>query len=700
MAIIKRQKQKTMKEKLELLSDEQREVAEYLEGNARVIAGAGSGKTFTVITRIENIVDKDKAKPEETLMVTYTNTGANEMKARLNSKIKNKVNVSTIHSLAYKEMRNFPKYKTKKLLLNDSWKSKTLIALCNKNTYSNKIGLGLTDSTGLSHNDIRIFIESQKNNGITYSDKDKYCNTKDIECFINKQFQYKIYKIYEDLRDKERVIHFEDIVIDFYRKLRDDEGFRKRMQNKYKYIIVDEAQDTSVVQYKILQLMNTGNTMIVGDFRQSIYGSFAYAGFDEFLEFDKLIPDVKDFELTNNYRSYKHIVDCANDLIRSTKDKVKIEQFSKYKDCISVKGENDTNKVNIKTVTDNEEQLAEICDLINSKISHGYKYKDISILYRTNLETMDFEVGFRRKNIPFKIHSDRSFYDRMEIKLLLDYCYSLADNTDDANVKSALINFNPYLGKEAVDRLENLCYSNHLNILEGIRNFNSIKDEYFTNGKGKGKVRIIKDFRAFLKKLDLMSAKSGLGGVLKVVRRDTAYMDRVNFISRTDEVLNNRKQSSNKFIDYCSKFKSMEDLIKNIDYLKAEAIRNKDLEKDAVQLMSIHKSKGLENKIVIIPNVYEGNIPHKNSIDEGFVEEERRILYVGITRAEEDIYLFYPVLASKSKIKEREKGNSQSDGQVKHRSRFLDDILGEQDRNIQDLKRMDIIHSMGIEILK
>ncbi|MBB77630.1 MAG: ATP-dependent DNA helicase [Crocinitomicaceae bacterium] len=620
------------------LNKEQLEAVENIEGPNMVIAGAGSGKTRVLTYRIAYMI-KNGIDPFNIMALTFTNKAAREMTNRISNIIGNNealnITMGTFHSVFSRILRlnadriGYPSNFT----IYDSQDSKSLIKDIIK-------GLNLDDKT-YNTNNILSRISSAKNNLIS---PEVYQADSEIqmEDKMTKRPEIGlIYKTYVNRCLNAGAMDFDDLLYKTNVLLRDFPDALNYYQQKFKYILVDEYQDTNYAQYLIVKKLAAvnENICVVGDDAQSIY-SFRGANIQNILNFKKDYPDFKLFKLEQNYRSTKNIVEAANGVISNNKDQIKKRVWT---------NNSEGNKINvIRCYSDNEEGkiiTKKIHEIINFE---KVNFNEIAILYRTNKQSRAFEESLRKLNIPYKIYGGISFYQRKEIKDLLAYFRIIANNKDEEALKRIYNYPKRGIGKTSYEKI---IISAHE---QGVNNWNVFENinEYNVNISNGAKKKIaefttmIKSFSAQINNKDAYTIAKDIAtssGILKELysEKDKGPTE-VEKYQNVEELLSGIKSFVNSRTSKESN--SLSEFMLDIALLTNEDIDEKSEKNDKnhINLMTIHSSKGLEYKNIYLVGLEENLFPSQMSLStRKDLEEERRLFYVAITRAKENCTLSY-----------------------------------------------------------
>ncbi|MDY4011671.1 MAG: UvrD-helicase domain-containing protein [Fusobacterium gastrosuis] len=597
---------------LEKLNDKQREAAAQVDGSILILAGAGSGKTRTITYRIANMIENVGINPYSILAVTFTNKAAKEMRERVESLIgeeAKKCTISTFHSFGVKLLRMYAKelgYDSN-FTIYDGDDQKRIVKTILKEYGLEKI------------NDREIA-------SLISKIKEEDLSVKEYE-YINKNFA-EIYEKYNRNLKSNNAMDFSDILVNTYNLLKLPH-ILERIQDKYKYVMIDEYQDTNNLQYKIIDLIakKNLNLCVVGDENQSIYG-FRGANISNILNFEKNYSNSKIIKLEENYRSTSVILEAANEVIKNNKSSKDKKLWTQNEN-----GE----LIQILECDNGRDEVNKIIDIIREEHSKGVPYKDITILYRTNAQSRIFEEGFLRYNIPHKVFGGISFYARAEIKDIVAYLSVIANPKDELNLTRILNVPKRKLGDKGLEKIVEFARENKLSLLESLNYINDIAGlNSVTKEKLMELYNIIKDYQEMVSYETTSEIVNGL--IEKIGYLDYVQENYDNYETRLeniDEFKNSILELENIVGDL-----RLNEYLENISLVSA----TDDLEEsnDYVKLMTIHNSKGLEFPIVFIVGFENEIFPGNKALnDDNELEEERRLCYVAITRAEKKLYLSY-----------------------------------------------------------
>ena len=610
------------------LNEVQKKAVMNYQGASLVIAGAGSGKTRVLTYRITHLL-ANAVPAHKILALTFTNKAAAEMKSRIAKMVGNDVArflwMGTFHSIFARILRMEAEHLgyTSNYTIYDTIDSKNLVKKVIKE-------LGLDDKT-YKPGEIYGRISSAKNNLITAK---AYANNQQIMVQDQKNKRPRtaeIYMIYANRCKKADAMDFDDLLLNTNILFRDFPDVLEKYQDKFQFILVDEYQDTNFSQYLIINKLSAKNKNIcvVGDDAQSIY-AFRGAKIENILNFRNDYPGYQLYKLEQNYRSTKTIVEAANSLIKKNKEQIPKKAYSQNEigDKIKV----------IEAKTDKDEAYSVAIIIRDTATDRGYDYKDFAILYRTNAQSRSFEEALRRFNIPYKVFGSISFYQRKEIKDVLAY-FRLAVNQKDDEALLRIINYPTRgIGNTTISKIETYTNNQNLNIWEVL-----LKIEKIQIGLNAGTTNklikfrnLIQGFAEDIKSLDAYDAAMEIAkesGILKELNNTESHEDQTKF-ENVEELLNGIKEfvDENDDPDF---FPSLDKFMENVALLT-----NQDNEKDEdfnkVTIMTIHSAKGLEFKYVFLAGLEEELFPSAMaSGTQKELEEERRLFYVALTRAEE-----------------------------------------------------------------
>jgi len=596
------------------LNEKQKE-AVLAKGIVRVVAGPGSGKTRVLTHRIGYLVSECGVNPSNILSVTFTRKAAFEMKERLKELIGQKadaLNCGTFHSICYRMLRE---------------------------TFSNGHGFKVLDEKKrkiylkkvLGLEGINLDLDAGRVGSILSLSKNQLLDAEGFSREADNPFMMKVaeaFRLYEQWKERDRLLDYDDLLLRCWKLLKKDRKARKRYQRRFSHILVDEFQDTNLAQFEIIRLLTPpqNNLFVVGDDWQSIYG-WRGAVPENIIEFNHTFPNATTIKLEQNYRSTKTIVQRSNNLI----------SFNKMRTEKKVWTDNGKGKdVKVFKAEEPEQEASLILQELKSLVDdNGTRYREIAILYRTNAQSRSLEDECIRQKVPYQVVGSLGFYDRREIKDMIAYLRLIHDLDDDEALLRIINVPSRYLGKAFVRELETQAAHNKQSLFVSLGGYFS---RPYMNKQATRFQELILEFRHYYQK-----RSPSLPELLKKIRARTDYDA---FICKDEEVTpdDSRIQNLNELEAALSRFKRIEDFLFYVDQLQKSRINqmNQRNQTDQISLMTLHKSKGLEFPVVFIAGCAQGLLPHHKALDDGGLEEERRLCYVGMTRARERLYISYP----------------------------------------------------------
>ena len=597
---------------IEQLNSEQLKAVNHIDGPMLVLAGAGSGKTKVLTNRIARLIEEG-VSPSNILAITFTNKAAKEMKDRITRLVgvtAYNIQISTFHSLGLKILKE-----NYSLLGYD--KNFTIIDSDDVLTIIKKIMKELNLSKDYYNpREIKNKISSAKNAIMS------------VEDFSKVEFDHKVvevYKIYTKKLKQGNSVDFDDLLILPIKLFKTYLNVLEEYQDRYKYILIDEYQDTNEAQYTFSKILASKyrNIFVVGDNDQAIY-AFRGANYKNILNFEKDYPEAKSVVLEENYRSTKTILNAANDVIKNNKER-------KSKNLWSNKPVGD--KITYKLVGTEKEEASFVADEIKSLLEQGVKEEDIAVLYRTNAQSRVVEEYMLKKNIKYRVVGSFYFYNRKEIKDLLCYLRLISNHKDDVSLLRIINTPKRGIGEKTIDNLTTLAVEQSSSIYEAI-----------TSGKELAFKNLIEELTEESKTLSLTELVEAIlekSGIKKELSSSKLLEDEIRL-----ENLNEFKGVTKSYEEEQGSA-TLEDFLDEIS-LVSDLAEHQD-GSNRVSLMTVHSVKGLEYDYVFIVGMEEGIFPHYNAINDGSqsaIEEERRLCYVAITRAKKKLY----ILAAKSRI--------------------------------------------------
>lgn len=591
---------------LDTLNETQLEAVKITDGPLLILAGPGSGKTRVITYKIAYLLEQEKGKPWEVLAITFTNKAAKEMKERLHNLIEEDIKgmqISTFHSFGLRVIKEYYDFfgLDRTFTIIDESDSISLIKKIIKE-------LNL---------DEKKYIPRAIKNKISGA-KNELLNPEGFKVFARTPYDedvVKIYKKYEEKLKRNSSVDFDDLLMLPIELFRKDKEALEHYQNRYKYVFIDEYQDTNEAQYLLSKMISDKykNICVVGDESQSIY-SWRGANYKNILNFEKDYKNAKVILLEQNYRSTKTILEAANSVIKNNKEK-------KDKHLWTLNGKG--SKIKYLRCYDEKDEILNIINTIKKFKSEGIPYKEMVVLYRTNAQSQSIERGFIENTIPYKVVGSYAYFNRKEIKDLVAYLRLINNEKDDVSLIRAMNAPKRGIGAKTIEKLELNANENNVSIFDSI-----------TSGKELAFKNLILDIKekmkdkSFVDLVELVLDGSGL--------KDEYKEKTIENESRLEN-LEEFKSIARNFEDY-NPGATLEEFLIEISLI-SDVKEASDCD-EVVTLMTMHAVKGLEFDVVFITGLEEGLFPHSNSMfDESELEEERRLFYVAITRAKKVLYL-------------------------------------------------------------
>ena len=630
---------------LNSLNNQQKLAVTTLDGPLQVLAGAGSGKTKVLTTRIAYLLEQKKCFGQQILCVTFTNKAANEMRERVlqlvNSRSVAFPWLGTFHSICNKMLRKNAE------AVNLKPNFSIIDTLDQIKLIKNILDSENIDLKKNPPKQIAFQIDSWKNKALLPQE----ITLKNQEFHLKNALQ--VYRVYQKKLQTMNCVDFGDLILHVVTILKKFEDIRKIYQNNFKYILVDEFQDTNYIQNLWLQLLTSenNNICVVGDDDQSIY-SWRGAEVKNILNFKKEYKDTQSIKLEQNYRSTKNILNTASSLIANNEDRLDKNIWSDLGD-----GE----KVKVKSYFDGRNEATGISDTIEQNLSKKYNLNNISILVRAAFQTREFEERFIKIGLPYRIIGGLKFYERSEIKDALSYLRLINQTNDDLSFERIVNKPKRSIGDSSLKKIHDYARIKDLSLFDASQEIlkeNILKPKTVQNLKNF--LIHIHSWKANAKKIDHIT-------LLENVLDESGYamMLKNEKTPEADDKLENLKELKASMKGYSS----LDEFLENIS-LQTSIDEEWDGEK--INIMTIHSAKGLEFDAVFLPGWEEGLFPHQKSIDEKGVtgiEEERRLAYVAITRAKKDLYISF---ALQRKFFGRQ--NDNYDFYSSLQSRFIDEL--------------------------
>ena len=608
-----------MSELLDGLNDRQKEAVEYMDGPLLILAGAGSGKTRVLTYKIAYLLEKEIVKPWQILAITFTNKAAKEMKERVEGlvgQVAQDMWLGTFHSVCVRILKREIEllgYTRDFNIFDEIDKEKVLKEVTKKLNIDEKMY-----PIGLLKSEISKAKEVMKDN-LTYQ--------KEAMGDFRKEEIAKVYNMYQDTLKSNNSIDFDDIIMLTVKLFLENPDRLLYYQQKFSYILVDEYQDTNKTQFLLISLLSsaTGNICVVDDESQSIYG-FRGADITNILNFEKEFPNAKIVKLEENYRSTKNILNAANEVIKNNSSKLDKVLWTQNEE-----GE----KIEYKTLNNEYEEVEYVVDKIDELCrKENQKYSDFAVLFRTNAQARVLEEVFMKSGTPYKLIGGIKFYARKEIKDIISYLKLIQNKNDNIALKRIINEPKRGIGDTAVDKLDMLASQKGVSIFELIQDSNNL-----TGIRSAGNIILFRDMiNSFIR----VKNEIKVSELIKKVLKESGYEDMLNSEGTKETEI--RFDNLMEFIGVAIEFENENAEHTLGDFLESIAlvsdVDNLDETTEAVTLMTMHSAKGLEFKNVFIVGMEEGLFPSKRSIEEdGQTEEERRLCYVAITRAQKHLFL-------------------------------------------------------------
>ena len=590
-------------ELLKNLNKEQIEAVKTIDGPVLVMAGAGSGKTKVLTTRIAYLIEEG-IPSYNLLAITFTNKAAAEMRDRVSNLIGDVSSfIGTFHSLGVRIIRENHDI----LGLPNNF---TIIDSDDTNTIIKKLLKEMNlDSKQYSPSYVRNRISFIKNQMLTDGELDRLFNTPMDKVVVE------VYHRYNNKLKTSASVDFDDLLLLPVNLFKERKDILEYYQDKYRYILIDEYQDTNPVQYKLSVMLSNKykNIFVVGDMNQSIY-AFRQADFRNISNFEKDFKGAKVIKLEHNYRSTNNILSAANEVIKHNTERKDLKLFSDNGDGVKIK---------YMRAYDEKHEIALVIDEIKHLLSEGYKNEDIAILYRTNAQSRAIEDVFLAKGIPYKVFGSYYFYNRKEIKDLISYLRLIYNPHDEISLRRVINTPKRGIGESAIAAIEERAKQQNISMFDALETrkeleFKEIIEDLIKRSESLSLTELIDEVleRSGMKK-ELESSKA---------LEDEIRLENLMEVKSITASFEERTGSAN-----------LGDFLEEVSLIAD--ISNHTEDGDVVTLMTLHSAKGLEFPVVFLVGMEEGLFPHNMSLMENNLEEERRLCYVGITRAKERLYL-------------------------------------------------------------
>ena len=603
---------------LKNLNKSQKEAVLNLDGPLLIVAGAGSGKTKVLTSKIAHIINENKAFPNQILAMTFTNKAAKEMANRVSFILKKKALnlqwLGTFHSICAKILRKHAKAANLNhnfTIIDQDDQVRLIKNICKSENI---------DVKKISPNFILSKIDKWKNKGY-YPNEVKFSNQDPLEKGI-----LNIYKIYNKKLLDLNACDYGDLILHCVKILEQNSDIKNIYSKNFKYILVDEYQDTNFIQSKLLNLFKNekNNICCVGDDDQSIY-SWRGAEIKNFLDFDKIYKNTNIIRLENNYRSTQNILSVASKLISNNEKRVGKNLYSTKE-----KGE----KVNLLCFRNGKDEAIGVSDEIEQRVKKKYSLNKIAILVRAIFQTREFEERFLKIGMPYRILGGIKFYERAEIKDCIAYLRIIFQEKDDLAFERIVNYPKRSIGESTLKQIREFSSKHYLSLEQA-----SVKMIELNLIKPKAKLGLSSFLKLINKwRIDSQKIKNHVK-LMQIILDESGYSSMLK--NKKDLENENRLENIKELLSAMKEFDNLESFLEHVSL--ATSI-DKDWEGEKVNLMTMHSSKGLEFDVVFLPGWEEGLFPHQKSIDEKGeigLEEERRLAYVGITRAKNLAYISF-----------------------------------------------------------
>ncbi len=627
------------------LNEKQQQAVDKTEGAVLVLAGAGSGKTRVLTQRVAHLLNSGKARPWEILAITFTNKAAAEMRERIEDVVEFDIRdmwVSTFHAMCVRMLRRYADRigYSSNFLIYDTMDTLRVI----KNILDE---LGLKDDKAYGERYIRNLISKYKNDDskMSFADYVKEINP------VVEDFAQDIFDRFQAQLKRQNAMDFDDLLLNTLAMLQSDSEAREYYQTKFKYVMVDEYQDTNMTQYSLVKILaeGHGNLFVVGDDDQSIY-AFRGANIRNILEFEKDFPGAVTIRLEQNYRSDKKILDVANCIIQNNEGRKGKTLWSEIEDGI---------KPCLYSAQNDGDEAACIARNIQQITQQGTSFSDIAVLYRMHTLSRILEEKLRMYAIPYRVYGGQSFYERKEIKDIVAYLNLIANPAADIHLLRVINVPKRGIGDAKITMLRELAAGNNMSLMDVIQNAEQLIADKAMKKKAQEFAAIhsaiSQDYETLTvhEIIERAYEKTGYKRMLEEEGTPEAQMRMEN----VEELINSSYEYEEKEEASFEGFLQNITLITDLDSMD---------EQDGVTLMTMHAAKGLEYDVVYVAGMDENIFPSQRAIDEDSIEEERRLCYVAVTRAKKKLFLLHAHMRS-----------LYGRLQPSKRSRFLDEVKSE-----------------------
>ncbi len=600
----------------EKLNERQKEAVKHRDGPCLVIAGAGSGKTRVITCRIAHLIRKKGIHPYNILAVTFTNKAADEMLNRVMAKLGHKGPkplISTFHSLGLRILRKEHEHidRSSSFLVYDEGDQKRILKNCMNTLELSTENFNLSTLAGK--------INSLKDNLVSPGEFRNRASG-----FYEEKVS-RIYTSYQKILKRNDAFDFADLIRRTVKLFEEKDDVLEEWAERFRFIMVDEYQDTNHSQYELINQLSSvwKNLFVVGDEDQSIY-RWRGADITNILGFEKDFPEAKTIKLEENYRSTGVILEGANSVISKNEQRLGKKLWTRRKD-----GE----KIRILSLSTDVEEAKEVVNRIE-KLRGKYDYSDIAVFYRTNAQSRSFEDVFVERNIPYQIIGGTRFYNRMEIKDIIAYLRLTANPEDDTSLRRIINVPKRRIGEKTLQRLENKAEETNSGLTETL--------EISREESGAG-WDALENFYSLMLDIRRYSSHSSIPDLIKYIIEETGYK---NYLEKKwEDSAEQRIENLDELVSAATDYSEREEEPELRDFLDGVTLVSSADEIDresGINLMTLHCAKGLEFPVVFMTGMEENIFPHSRSSDDsGAMEEERRLCYVGMTRAEDRLYMSY-----------------------------------------------------------
>ena len=663
---------------LEELNEEQRKAVECLDGPVLIVAGAGSGKTRVLTSRVANVLAHG-CDPSRVLALTFTKKAAGEMKERIALMVgawkARRVVMGTFHSVFIRFLREYAGslgYPENFTIYDQSDSTSAVKAAVKE--------LGLDDAV-YKPRDVLARISNAKNSLITVSGYRADANALRADSYAKKPRIVDVYERYQTRMKQSGVMDFDDILVNMNILLRDNKSALEDIASRFSYIMVDEYQDTNYAQYLIIKKLAAGhrNVCVVGDDSQSIY-AFRGAQIQNILNFKKDYPECRLFRLERNYRSTRNIVDAANSIIEHNSGRIP-------KKCYADGEEGDKIKI-IKAYTEQDEAVEIVSSIQTRMRRDGARYEDFAILYRTNAQSRALEEQLRRRNIPYMVYSGNSFFERAEVKDMMAYFKLVVNPMDDESFKRVVNKPARAIGDTTMKALEAAAIASSEPLFQAAG-----RDDLEKYGIKAAAVQKLHAFCSMILGLSQCVRNTDAFELAQRIARESGLWDfykddkSIEGMARfanIEELVNSvasfvedRRDEAADSEEAADAVFTLDDFLENVTLLSNVDLVDEEDTNNKVALMTVHSAKGLEFRYVFVAGMEENLFPSQSMLlNQKDIEEERRLFYVAVTRARQAVELSY---AGTRMRNGRHESNSPSRFLREIDSRYLDRPLEDED---------------------